>query len=97
MPSNRSPTSNPLPVKCNMVVVTHRIRKMYWCTIVHEPHVLERSAGNSCSYPGEVGNLHACRFLQPDHCASNSHIRLATPLVWLIFFPTATIIAIFTD
>ncbi|GFW64013.1 hypothetical protein TNCV_707181 [Trichonephila clavipes] len=44
-----------------------------------------------------VGSLHTCKFLQPYYGAPNPHIRLVTPLVWLIVLQTATKIAIFTD
>ncbi|GFX98423.1 hypothetical protein TNCV_4001921 [Trichonephila clavipes] len=42
-------------------------------------------------------NLHTCRFVQPYYGASSPLIRLATPLVWFIDLPTATIITIFPD
>ncbi|GBM49338.1 hypothetical protein AVEN_148667-1 [Araneus ventricosus] len=41
--SNRSAESNPPPGICNIEMVTHRSRKICWCTIMHELHVLAHS------------------------------------------------------
>ncbi|GFW48455.1 hypothetical protein TNCV_1110141 [Trichonephila clavipes] len=94
-PGSRFAASNHLSVYVAWMV-TYRSRKMCWCTIVFEPHVLVLTDQCFLQKLREMGNMHTCRFLQHLHGALNHHIRLASSLVRLIVLPRATIIAIFT-
>ncbi|GFX46996.1 hypothetical protein TNCV_316191 [Trichonephila clavipes] len=82
-PNYRSTVSNQSPGIGSMVMNHHEETTSY-------------EAQCSAANLGEVGNLHTCRFLKPCPGASSARIRLTTPLVWLIVFPMATIIAVFS-
>ncbi|GFU69658.1 hypothetical protein TNCV_2559481 [Trichonephila clavipes] len=56
----------------------------FWCALV-------LPAANL----GKVRNLNTCRFLQHYHGAPSPRSHLASPAIWFIDFPMATIIVIF--